>query len=58
MYWPYSDIDIFDFEKRIHITEDLLLKNGATYIKDHTELKQWILQDGTYHVLSLSLAKI
>ena len=26
MYWPYLDIDISDFEKRIHIAENLLVK--------------------------------
>ena len=49
MYWPYSDIDISDFENRIHIAENLLVKNGATYVKDHKETKRWMLQDGTYY---------
>lgn len=50
MYWPYSDIDISDFENRIHIAEDLLVKNGATYVNDHTELKRWMCPDGSYDI--------
>ena len=47
MYWPYLDIDISEFENRIHIAEKLLVKNGANYVDDHTELKHCILQDGS-----------
>lgn len=47
MYWPYSDIDIVDFNTKIHIAEDFLVKNGATYVNDHTGLEQWMLQDGS-----------
>ena len=47
MYWPYLDIDISEFENRIHIAEKLLVKNGATYVNNNTELKRCILQDGS-----------
>ena len=46
MYWPYFDIDVSDFKNRIHMAEELLVKNGAVYVKDHAETKRWILQDG------------
>lgn len=49
MYWPYSDIDVSEFINRIHTAEELLVKNGAVYVKDHTETKSWMLQDGTFH---------